>query len=131
MRANAQAVAGVMGGSTSEVSDATRDIFLEVAYFDPARVRRTRRALQLSTDASYRYERGIDIDGIPRALARAAQLLVAVAGGSIEDAPIDLYPMPKSAPSIPLATAQRRAPARRARRPSPRSRSCSRRLDSP
>ena len=101
----AQAVAGVMGGSTSEVSDATRDIFLEVAYFDPARVRRTRRALQLSTDASYRYERGIDIDGIPGSLERAAQLLVAVAGGSIEGAPIDLYPLPKPAPSIPLASA--------------------------
>jgi len=66
----AQAVAGVMGGSTSEVSDATRDIFLEVAYFDPSRVRRTRRALQLSTDASYRYERGIDIEVAPAALAR-------------------------------------------------------------
>ena len=103
--ANAQAVAGVMGGSTSEVSDATRDIFLEVAYFDPPHVRRTRRALQLSTDASYRYERGVDSDGIPRALERAAQLLVAVAGGSIASAPIDLYPVPKSAPSIPLASA--------------------------
>jgi phenylalanyl-tRNA synthetase beta chain len=102
---SAQAVAGVMGGSTSEVSEATRDIFLEVAYFDPASVRRTRRALQLSTDASYRYERGIDIDGIPRSLERAAQLLVAVAGGSIEGAPVDLYPMPKLPPSIPLATA--------------------------
>ncbi|MGE5729322.1 MAG: phenylalanine--tRNA ligase subunit beta [Gemmatimonas sp.] len=102
---SAQAVAGVMGGSTSEVGDATRDIFLEVAYFDPARTRRTRRALQLSTDASYRYERGIDIEGIPGALERAAQLLIAVAGGRIEGAPIDLYPVPKPAPSIPLTTA--------------------------
>jgi phenylalanyl-tRNA synthetase beta chain len=102
---SAQAVAGVMGGSTSEVSDATRDIFLEVAYFDPAHVRRTRRALQLSTDASYRYERGIDIDGIPRALERAAQLLIAVAGGSIEGAPVDLYPAPRPSPTIPLASA--------------------------
>ncbi|MEP7067127.1 MAG: phenylalanine--tRNA ligase subunit beta [Gemmatimonadota bacterium] len=102
---SAQAVAGVMGGSTSEVSDATRDIFLEVAYFEPAHVRRTRRALQLSTDASYRYERGIDIEGIPGALARGVQLLMAVAGGTIEGAPIDLYPMPKPAPRIPLASA--------------------------
>jgi len=101
----AQAVAGVMGGSTSEVSDRTRDIFLEVAYFDPASVRRTRRALQLSTDASYRYERGIDIAGVPRALERAAQLLLAVAGGSIEGAPVDLYPMPRPAPALPLASA--------------------------
>jgi phenylalanyl-tRNA synthetase beta chain len=103
---NAQAVAGVMGGSTSEVSDATRDIFLEVAFFDPASTRRTRRKLQLSTDASYRYERGIDIGGIPRALERAAQLLIAVAGGSVEGAPIDLYPAPKSSLSIPLDSAR-------------------------
>jgi phenylalanyl-tRNA synthetase beta chain len=103
--ASAQAVAGVMGGSTSEVSDATRDIFLEVAYFDPSSVRRTRRALQLSTDASYRFERGIDIDGIPRSLERASQLLIAVAGGSIDGAPIDLYPAPKPPLAIPLASA--------------------------
>ena len=103
---SAQAVAGVMGGSTSEVSDATRDIFLEVAYFDPAHTRRTRRALQLSTDASYRYERGIDIGGIPRALERAAQLLIAVAGGSVEGSPIDLYPVPKPPLSIPLDSAR-------------------------
>lgn len=102
----AQAIAGVMGGSTSEVSDATRDIFLEVAYFHPATVRRTRSALQLSTDASYRYERGIDIDNVPAALARAAQLLVAVAGGSVEGAPIDLYPAPKAALSIALSTSR-------------------------
>ena len=102
----AQAIAGVMGGSTSEVSDATRDIFLEVAYFDPASTRRTRRALQLSTDASYRYERGIDIGGIASALERAAQLLIAVAGGSIEGAPLDLYPAPKPPLSIPLDSAR-------------------------
>ncbi len=98
----AQAVAGVMGGSTSEVSDSTTDIFLEVAYFDPSRVRRTRRAMQLSTDASYRFERGIDIDGIPRALERAAQLLIAVAGGAIEGAPVDLYPAPRHALAITI-----------------------------
>jgi phenylalanyl-tRNA synthetase beta chain len=102
----AQAVAGVMGGSTSEVSDATRDIFLEVAYFDPSRVRRTRRALQLSTDASYRYERGIDIEVAPAALARAAQLLIAVAGGALEGTPIDLYPVPRHALAITLDSAR-------------------------
>jgi phenylalanyl-tRNA synthetase beta chain len=102
----AQAVAGVMGGSTSEVSAATRDIFLEVAYFDPASVRRTRRTLQLSTDASYRYERGVDIDLAPSALARAAQLLSAVAGGSIDGAPVDLYPMPRRALGITLDSAR-------------------------
>jgi phenylalanyl-tRNA synthetase beta chain len=102
----AQAVAGVMGGSTSEVSDATRDIFLEVAYFDPSSVRRTRRALQLSTDASYRYERGIDIEVAPAALARGAQLLIAVAGGAVEGTPIDLYPVPRHALAITLDSAR-------------------------
>ncbi len=102
----AQAVAGVMGGSTSEVSEATTDIFLEVAYFDPSSVRRTRRTLQLSTDASYRYERGIDIEIAPSALARAAQLLIAVAGGTIAGAPIDLYPVPRHPLSIPIDSAR-------------------------
>ena len=129
--ARAQAVAGVMGGSTSEVSDATRDIFLEVAYFDPASVRRTRRALQLSTDASYRFERGIDIGGIPRALARAAQLLVAVAGGSVEGAPARSLSRCRS----PRLRSHLRASTSRACSasplPSPRSRSCSHRSDSP
>ncbi len=102
----AQAVAGVMGGSTSEVSDATRDVFLEVAYFDPARVRGTRRALQLSTDASYRYERGIDIDGVPRALERGVQLLLAVAGGQLDGSPIDLYPMLRHPVSVAIDSAR-------------------------
>lgn len=102
----AQGVAGVMGGSTSEVSDTTTDIFLEVAYFDPSSIRRTRRALQLSTDASYRFERGVDIEGIPRALERAGQLLIAVAGGSIEGVPIDLYPVPRHALSITIDSAR-------------------------
>ena len=102
----AQGVAGVMGGSTSEVSGATRDVFLEVAYFDPASVRRTRGALQLSTDASYRFERGVDIDGIPGALVRAAQLLIAVAGGSVDGAPLDLYPTVIPARTIALSVAK-------------------------
>ena len=57
-----QAVAGVMGGRDSEVTDATTDIFLEVANFNPRRIRDARRALGLSTDASYRFERGVDVD---------------------------------------------------------------------
>ena len=102
----AQGVAGVMGGSASEVSDATISIFLEVAYFDPSSVRRTRRTLQLSTDASYRFERGIDIEGVPRALERAAQLLIAVAGGRIEGVPVDLYPLPRHALNIAIDSAR-------------------------
>ncbi|MGQ0539244.1 MAG: phenylalanine--tRNA ligase subunit beta [Gemmatimonadaceae bacterium] len=84
------AVAGVMGGNDSEVNAATTDVFLEVAYFDPARVRRTRKALGLSTDASYRFERGIDPAITPLALDIAAGLLVRVAGGRIDGSPVDI-----------------------------------------
>ncbi|MBC7790546.1 MAG: phenylalanine--tRNA ligase subunit beta [Anaerolineae bacterium] len=92
----AQGIAGVMGGSESEVTDATKDIFLEVATFDPASVRRTRRALGLSTDASYRFERGTDIELPSAALARAVSLILAVAGGEVDGAPVDLYPAPRA-----------------------------------
>ena len=88
----AQAVAGVMGGGDSEVTGDTRDLFLEVAHFDPARTRRTRRALGLSTDASYRFERGTDSELPPRALARAVELITAVAGGTVQGSAVDLYP---------------------------------------
>lgn len=85
-----QAVAGVMGGRDSEVTDETTDIFLEVANFTPTLIRDARRALGLSTDASYRFERGVDIEIAPRALERVAQLIVLLAGGQIDGAPIDL-----------------------------------------
>ena len=88
--ARAQAIAGVMGGRDSEVTDATTDIFLEVANFDPTRIRDARRALGLSTDASYRFERGVDLEIAPRALERVAQLIVLLAGGTIDGAPVDL-----------------------------------------
>lgn len=91
----AQAVAGVMGGAESEVGERTTDIFLEVAYFDPASTRRTRRALGMSTDASYRFERGIDPELQPTALARAIEMILAVAGGRVDGAPVDLYPAPR------------------------------------
>jgi phenylalanyl-tRNA synthetase beta chain len=87
------AVGGVMGGAESEVSDATTDLLLECAYFDPRRVRRTRTALGMSTDASYRFERGMDHDATAARLSRAAQMIVAVAGGRIEGA-LDVYPRP-------------------------------------
>jgi phenylalanyl-tRNA synthetase beta chain len=79
------AIAGVMGGADSEVHDETRDILLECALFDARSVRATRRQLGLSTDASYRFERGVDADGMQQALERAAQLIIATAGGSVAD----------------------------------------------
>lgn len=98
----AQAVAGVMGGADSEVTVETTAIFIEVAHFDPVRVRRARRALGLSTDASYRFERHVDIELPPRALARVVEIVAAVAGGRVDGAPGDLYPAPRANRTITL-----------------------------
>ncbi len=91
--AKVQAIAGVIGGSTSEVTDDTTDIFLEVAAFDPKLTRATRKALGVTTDASYRYERGIDTEAIPELLVYAVRLMIAVAGGTLSGKAIDIYPI--------------------------------------
>ncbi len=80
----AQAIAGVMGGRHSEVTESTVDILLEVALFDPRRVRVSRRRAGVSSDASYRFERGIDRGATLQRLAEAAGLIVSVAGGRVE-----------------------------------------------
>lgn len=85
------AIAGVLGGRESEVTDETSDILLEVAAFDPKQVRATRQALGLSTDASYRFERGVDADAIPHLLQYAVQMIVAVAGGTPASPAVDIY----------------------------------------
>lgn len=79
----AVAVAGVMGGAETEVGETTRDVLIESAHFDPTCVRRTARRLGLSTEASYRFERGVDSAGIERAADRAARLLAELAGGKV------------------------------------------------
>jgi phenylalanyl-tRNA synthetase beta chain len=81
---NATALAGIMGGEASEVTDSTTDILLEVAYFNPRDVRKVRRALGMTTDASYRFERGVDGGATDETAAIAAGLIVSVAGGKIE-----------------------------------------------
>jgi phenylalanyl-tRNA synthetase beta chain len=88
------AVAGVMGGANSEVGHDTTDILLECAYFDPIRVRKARTALKLSTDASYRFERGTDLPGLGQSVRRAVELILSVAGGSEAEAALDLWPEP-------------------------------------
>jgi len=98
----AQAIAGVIGGSPSEVSESTTEIFLEVAAFNPARIRATRRKLGVSTDASYRFERGVDVDAIPGLVDYAVRLILSVAGGIPQGSPIDLYPLPKRPQPISL-----------------------------
>src|SRR6266550_1695723 len=101
-----QIVAGVMGSAESEVSAATTDIVLEAAYFQPTRIRRTRRALGVSSESSYRFERGIDILAMPDALARATDLIRAVAGGELRGPPIDLWPEPQKPHSVFLREAR-------------------------
>lgn len=85
-------IAGVMGGLYSEVSDSTTNIFLEGAYFDPGTVRKTAKAETLQTDASYRFERGVDPNLQALAVERAAQLIQKVAGGTLSDELIDIHP---------------------------------------
>ena len=75
------AIAGVMGGLNSEVSDSTETILLESAYFEPMTIARTARRLGLRSEASYRFERGIDREGQVGALIRAAELIRRIAGG--------------------------------------------------
>jgi len=77
------AIAGVMGGRNSEVSDTTTDVLLEVASFEPRFVRRVRRAVGLSTDASYRFERGIDTEALQDVARIGAALIAQVAGGTV------------------------------------------------
>jgi len=84
----AQAVAGVMGGKGSEVRDTTTDIVLEVAIFNPKAVRATRKALSVSTDSSYRFERSMDAYAAEQLARYAAGLIVSVAGGTIDGAPV-------------------------------------------
>ena len=95
-------IAGIMGGENTEVTDATTNVFIEAAWFDPSSIRRTAKALSLQTDASYRFERGVDAEGQAWAAKRAADLMVELAGGTLVDGMIDEHPVPYEAPSIPL-----------------------------
>ncbi len=99
-------VAGVMGSAESEVTESTTDLVLEAAYFQPTRIRRTRRALGLSSESSYRFERGLDMLAMPDALGRAIDLIRAVAGGEIREPPIDLWPEPQKPRSVFLREAR-------------------------
>jgi len=94
----AVALAGVMGGAESEVSDATRDVLIESAAFAPGRVRRTARRLGLHSEASYRFERGVDRAGVRRAADRAARLLAELAGGGAAAGAVDVSAGPAEVP---------------------------------
>ena len=99
-------VAGVMGGAHSEVSPETTDLFLECAYFEPQGIRSTRRQLGLNSEASYRFERGVDLWNGPEALRRAVEIIQATAGGTLDGNPVDLFPQVTHPPRIFLRPAR-------------------------
>jgi phenylalanyl-tRNA synthetase beta chain len=90
----AVSLAGIMGGLATAVTPATKNVFLEAAWWDPTAIRRTARRLGMHTDASHRFERGADPEAIPEALDRAAAILLASGGGALAPGSIDVRGMP-------------------------------------
>jgi phenylalanyl-tRNA synthetase beta chain len=99
-------LAGIMGGLNSEVTPQTQNILLESAYFDPMGIRRTSKRMGLSTEASIRFERGIDPNGCLRAANRAAALMVEMGGGKVSREAVDVYPRPIEPAKISLRPAR-------------------------
>jgi len=98
----AVAVAGVMGGEESEISNSTVDVLIESAYFDPSSVRRTARMLGLHTEASHRFERGTDPEGVLAAQERCVALISEIAGGVVTQDALDVYPKTFESKSVSL-----------------------------
>jgi len=98
------ALAGVMGGAETEVSDTTVDILLESAYFEPKSIMRTARKLGLLSEASARFEKGVDPNGAVFAADRAAQFMAEYAGGTVLAGVIDVYPEHSQPRKLPLRT---------------------------
>ncbi len=105
----AVAIGGVIGGKGSEVENDTTDILLEAAGFHPGMIRRTCRALKVSTDSSFRFERGVDLEGIASASARAAKLIAELAGGTIAQGLLDSNPHPRKPKEVELRSARLRS----------------------
>jgi len=96
------ALGGVMGGENTEVGETTVDILLEAASFEPTSISRTSRSLGLTSEASSRFEKGVDPNGCVAALDRAAQLMADLAGGEVAPGIIDVYPRPASPVTLTL-----------------------------
>lgn len=96
------ALAGVMGGYDSEITETTCDVLLESAYFNPSSIRATAKALGMNTEASYRFERGADPGAVLAALDRAAALIAELAGGTVCKGVVDVYPGEKPLTQIKL-----------------------------
>lgn len=97
-------IAGVYGGLSSGVTAQTTAVFLEAAYFNPITIRKTAKRLGLNTDASFRFERGVDIDLVPYALKRAANLITSICNGEIASDLIDIYPTPQNQQKVLFST---------------------------
>ncbi len=98
----AVALGGIKGGEDSGITETTVDVLLEAAYFTPAQIRATSKALGLATEASYRYERGTDSEIVPVASARAAAMIAEIAGGEILSGIVDAYPLKSDRKQISL-----------------------------
>jgi phenylalanyl-tRNA synthetase beta chain len=96
------ALAGVMGGATSEVTESTTRVLLECATFHPPAVRRTSKRHALHTESSHRFERGTDIGAVPSVADRAAQLIAELGGGTVLKGLVDVYPKPVQPKKIAL-----------------------------
>ena len=88
----AVALGGVMGGYNSEIDENTKNILIEVAHFNPLNIRKTSKRLTLSSDASYRFERGVDLEDAVKVIDRVASLVQEIAGGEISHGIVDTYP---------------------------------------
>ncbi len=95
------ALAGIIGGEESSVKESTQDVFIESAFFDPVSIRKTSKKTGISTDASYRFERGADISFPPQAALMAASLLTQL-GGKASEGIVDAFPKPRKEKTVVL-----------------------------
>ena len=98
----AVAIAGVMGGKETGISGSTVDVLIESAYFNPQSVRQTSKRLGLQTEASYRFERGVDYEGVRRAQDRCVALICELAGGTATEDAVDVYPKRIAPRTVPF-----------------------------
>jgi len=103
------AIGGIMGGLDSEITETTTRVLIESAYFQPLSVRRTGKKIGLRSESSYRFERGVDPEGVIRALDRAARLMAEVGGGHVAKGRIDVYPNPPETPHLNLRVSRTNA----------------------
>ena len=99
-------IAGIMGGEESEITESTKNVFIESAYFDPVCIRKNSKALGLITDSSQRFERGVDIDMVDYASGRCAMLIEELAGGKVTNGKVDVYPEKFKDVNVPIRTSR-------------------------